>query len=102
MAEADVSQQKLLDLLGEHAESSALEFIGACDLSNRREIVELASEVGALAAQGGWIVVGSDDYGQLTGGLTEQRARQFDDATLCDKLARYLPSVDLRVGQHTL
>jgi hypothetical protein len=102
MPEADVSQDKLRDLLAERAESAALEFIGACDPSNRRDIVELASEVGALAARGGWIVVGSDDHGRLTGNLTEEHARQFDDATLRDKLARYLPSVDLRVGRHTL
>jgi hypothetical protein len=98
----DVSQQKLHDLLAEQAESPTLEYIGDCDLAERRDIVELATEVGAMAAQGGWIVVGVDDRGVPTGQLDARKLRLFDDATLRDKLAKYLPSVELRSSQHQL
>jgi hypothetical protein len=76
-----LSEQRLRELLAQQAESPTLEFVGDCDLTKRRDIVELASEVGA----------------------TERRARLFDEATLHDKLDRYLPpSLELRVGRHKL
>ncbi len=103
MTDSDVSQQRLLALLGEQAESASLEFVGDCDLSERRDVVELASEVGALAAGGGWIVIGVDNHGGVTGMVDERKAQQFDEATLRDKLSRYLPpSLELRVGRHQL
>jgi schlafen family protein len=103
MADLDVSEQRLLGLLLEAAESASLEFVGDCDLTSRRDVVELATEIGALAARGGAVVVGVDDHGRATGMLDEPKVGHFDEANLQNLLGRYLPlSVDLRVGRHQL
>src|SRR5437879_1890094 len=100
---SEVHETQLRSLLAQQAESSELEFIEDCDLDERRDTVELATEVGAMAARGGYIVVGSDDHGQPTGRLDARKAGLFDDAILQDKLGRYLPaSVSLRTGRHQL
>jgi len=97
----DVSRARLLALLAQHAESASLEYVATCDLTDRRDIVELATEIGALAARGGSLVVGADDHGQVQHLLDETKASLFDEATLRDKLGRYLPaSVGFRVGRH--
>ncbi len=81
VTELDVGRDRLLTLLAQQAESVTLEFVGDCDLSERREVVELASEVGALAARGGSLVVGVDDHGHPTGMLDERKAGLLDEAT---------------------
>jgi hypothetical protein len=98
----EVTEARLRELLAEQAESATLEFVGDCDLSNRRDVVELASEVGALAAAGGSIVIGVDDHGVPTGMLDTRKAALFDEASLRSKLARYLPSVDVRTAWYRL
>ena len=102
MSSLDVSRERLESLLAAHAESAALEYIGDCDLSKRRDVVELATEVAALAARGGSIVIGADDHGGVSGRLDDRKAGLLDEATLADKLARYLPPLHLRVGRHRL
>jgi hypothetical protein len=98
---SSVNEQQLHALLAEQAESASLEYVGDCDLANRRDIVELASEVGAMGAAGGYIVVGVDDHGRPASRLDARKAKLFDDASLRDKLGKYLPgSVDLRTGRH--
>jgi hypothetical protein len=98
----DVSRSTLLALLAQEAESaSSLEFLATCDLSDRRDAVELATEVGALAARGGAVIIGVDDHGRGTDMLDASRASQFDEANLKNVLGRYLPtSLALRVGMH--
>jgi hypothetical protein len=99
----DVSRERLLLLLGQHAESPTLEFVATCDLSDRHDIVELAAEVGALAARGGSIVIGVDDHGRVQNLFDDTKSGLFDEAALRDKLGRYLPgSVELRVGRHEI
>jgi hypothetical protein len=96
-----VSREQLLALLAEHAESATLEFIGDCDLDERQDVVELATEVGALAARGGWIVVGVDDSGAPTGQLDERKVGLFDEAVVAAKLSRYFPpSMSLRTARY--
>jgi hypothetical protein len=98
---SDVHEAQLLSLLAQQAESSELEYIEDCDLDERRDTVELATEVGAMAARGGYIVIGVDNHGQPTGRLDARKTALFDDSILQDKLGRYLPpSVSLRSGRH--
>lgn len=98
--EARVDADKLRELVAEGHESDRLEYVAACNLNERRDVVELASEIGALAARGGYLVVGLDDDGRPTGMMDARMAALFDDATVRDKLARYLPDVDVHVGKH--
>lgn len=86
-----VTAAKLRDLLAEEHESDVLEYVSACDVRVRREIVELATEVGALAARGGHVVIGVDDRGRPAGTIDLEVVALFDDATVRDKLAKYLP-----------
>lgn len=96
-----VDETKLRELLAEQHESEALEYVGACDLRERRDVVELASEVGSMAARGGYIVIGADDRGAAAGMFDVEGAKLFDDATVRDKLGRYLsPELEIRVGTH--
>lgn len=98
--EPRVDFSKLEELLAEAHESDHLEYVASCNLDERRDVVELASEHGALAARGGYLVVGADDRGRTTGTLDARMAGLFDDATVRDKLGRYLPELELHVGRH--
>jgi hypothetical protein len=98
--DARVNAEKLRELLAEAHESERLEYIARCNMDDRRDVVELAREIGALAARGGYLVIGVDSQGQPTGTLDSRMADLFDDATLRDKLARYLPDVEVHVGRH--
>ena len=98
--EPRVDANKLQELLDQAHESDCVEYIATCNLDERRDIVELATEVGALSAGGGYLVVGGNDGGAPTGLLDTRMAQLFDDATVRDKLARYLPDLDLHVGRH--
>lgn len=101
MLEPRVDETKLRELLAEQHESEVLEYIGACDLRERRDVVELASEVGAMAACGGYVVIGADDRGVATTMFNADQAMLFDDATLRHKLSKYLPlDLEIRVGRH--
>lgn len=100
LVEPRVDATKLHELLAEEHESDCLEYVAQCDLAERRDIVELATEVGALAARGGYLVIGADDHGRPMSALDARMAQLFDDATVRDKLARYLPDVELHVGRH--
>jgi hypothetical protein len=99
--EPRVDEQKLRELLDAQHEHDSLEYISACDLDERRDVVELAREVAAMASRGGYIVVGVDDHGQPEGRVSERQAKLYDDATLRDKLDRYLPSdLQIHVARH--
>lgn len=98
--DARVDDDKLRELVAQGQESDCLEYVAACNLDERRDVVELASEIGALTARGGYLVLGLDDGGRPSGRMDARMAARFDDATVRDKLARYLPDVDLHVGKH--
>jgi hypothetical protein len=99
--EANVTKDKLLQLLDEGAESETLDFKETCDLSSREGQVEAAKDVGAMLVDGGFIVVGADSQGRPTGRFTEAQAKLFDEATLRAKLAKWIPEpFELKVGVH--
>ncbi|MGH2711759.1 MAG: AlbA family DNA-binding domain-containing protein [Actinomycetota bacterium] len=103
VVEPVVTEEKLSQLLDEQHESEALDYKSACDLSERRDIVEIAKDVGAMQVRGGFIVVGADDRGTLTGDLTQETARLMDEATLRAKLDRYIPEpYDIRTAVHSV
>lgn len=101
VVEPVVTREKLGQLLDEQHESETLDYKATCDLRERRDIVELAKDVGAMQVDGGFIVVGADDRGNPTGQLTEEQARLLDEATVRAKLDAYIPEpYDLRVAVH--
>ncbi len=84
VVEPNVSREKLGQLLDEQHESESLDYEATCDLRERRDVVELAKDVGAMQVDGGFIVVGADDRGNPTGQLTlpgERWTRRHQEAT---------------------
>jgi hypothetical protein len=85
-----VNLQALISLLGLQSERDWLDYKGQCDLSKKRDLVELTKDIGAMMMVGGYIIIGADDQGQPAGGVAHPEL--FDPATLHAKLAKYLPT----------
>jgi hypothetical protein len=60
-------------------------------LDEKRDVLELAKDVAAMQIDGGFIVVGADNQGVLTGELREDDVLLLDESKIRPKLARYLP-----------
>lgn len=61
------------------------------DLTNTRDVVELAKDVGAIQVGAGYIVIGVDSHGAPSGDLDGVDRRPFDEARLNPRLLQYLP-----------
>jgi hypothetical protein len=96
VVEPILTEEKLRSLLAEKHEQSCLDYKRSLNLAGnalgRRDTVELAKDVAAMQSEpaGGYLVVGADDHGMPVADLTRELARHFDEATLRQKLARYL------------
>lgn len=86
-----VSDEKLAELLALQAEYPELDYKSTVDLSTTEGKVELAKDVGAMQVRGGYIVVGVDNNGALTGRLDGVDLQHFDEANLVPTLLRWLP-----------
>lgn len=96
-----VTEEKLHELLAEQTESDVLDFKRTLDLGSKKHLCELAKDVGAMQARGGYIVVGADDHGVPSGDLEASRLTDFDEARLRSRLLKYLPEpLGLRIGIH--
>src|SRR5690349_18253868 len=93
VVEPIVNREKLAEVLNEGTESEPVEFKGFCDLTVTEDVVDLAAEAGAMQIlpDGGYVVIGVDDHGVPTGGLSDAQAKLYDQATVHDKLSKYLP-----------
>lgn len=92
VVEPVLTEEKLRSLLAEGHEQPALDYKTQLDLRERRDVVELAKDVAAMQSEeaGGYIVIGADDHGKVTPSVTDEQAKLFDEATLRNKLKRYL------------
>ena len=102
-----LNEGQLRLLIDAQHESETLDYKRELDLlgpNKRRAIVELAKDVGAMASRlGGYLCVGLDDRGRPTGLVTEEQAREMDEARLRQRLERYLPDgIDLRSAVHEI
>jgi hypothetical protein len=93
-----LTQTTLETLLAEGGEYRQLDYKRRCDLSDKRELVEITKDLGAMQVYGGYIVIGADDQGKLTGDVTEAEAKLFDEARLRSKIARYVTGFDIRTA----
>jgi len=91
IVEPVVNREKLRELLALETEYSTLDFKSGCNLVDKRDQVELAKDVGAMSARGGFLVIGVDGRGKPTGDLTAEQAKLFDEARLRPKLLKWLP-----------
>jgi hypothetical protein len=100
-----ITLEKLRLLLAEQHESELLDYKRTLDLTARRDICELAKDVGAMQIDGGFIVIGADDHGQPTDEIAPEQIKQrlFDQATIQAKIRKYLPEpFDVRSAVHEI
>ncbi|WP_345616488.1 AlbA family DNA-binding domain-containing protein [Streptomyces sanyensis] len=104
VVEPVVTEEKLRELLAEASEQRALDYKEALDLSERRDLVDIAKDVAAMQAEpsGGYLVIGADDHGTPTGRLSEDQTRGFDEATLRPKLRKYIQTLTIHTAAHCL
>ena len=88
VVEPVVTEEKLRQLLDEQHESVTLDYKTKLCLDHTRDLVELAKDVGAMQIEGGFIVIGADNNGTLTGELTERDVKLLDEATVRPKQNR--------------
>jgi hypothetical protein len=88
---ADVTKGTLQRLLAIGAEGPHLDYKRMIDLSKTRDTVELAKDLGAMMEQGGHLVIGADSAGNPIGGLDTRTAGLLDEATIRDKMRKYIP-----------
>jgi hypothetical protein len=89
--DGDLSEDKLSEVLGYGHELVNLDYKRTIDLGEKSDQVELAKDIGAFQVRGGYIVVGADDDGSLTGGMDGVDQRAFDPANLIPMMEKYLP-----------
>jgi hypothetical protein len=90
--EPRVNEEKLRELLASGAESSMLDFKETVDLGETRDRVELAKDMGAMQAEGGYLVLGADSAGRPTGRMTSRQAGLLDESRLRQIIARWVPA----------
>jgi hypothetical protein len=92
----DLSEETLDRLLAMGHEEERLDFKRVLDLSSdnpscTKDKVELAKDISAMVgAGGGYIVLGADDQGNLTGQMDSVRWNPFDEANLSNMMGSYL------------
>jgi hypothetical protein len=92
-----LNDEKIEQLLAEGSESEHLDYKTTLNLKDTCDEVEFAKDIAAMQVEGGYIVIGADNYGKPTGQLSEESAKLFDEAILRNKLKKYLPEpFDLR------
>ena len=94
-----VDAEALAQLLALGGERDWVDFKSQCDLSEKRDLVEIVKDIGALMMTGGYLVIGADDHGRPAG--EPVHLELFDTATLHAKVAKYVSGpFELRVGRH--
>jgi len=91
VVDGQLSNEKISELLALGTEYEELEFKSSLDVSYRPGKVFLARHVGAMQVLGGYILIGADDNGRLTGDMDEIDTQPFDSANLKPAMLRYLP-----------
>lgn len=89
--DAELSLDRLKILLASPCETDRLDFKESLDLSNPRDIVELAKDILAMAnSGGGHLVIGIEDGTRRQRGITSEAAAALRDAkSINDKLKKY-------------
>lgn len=89
VVDGTVTVEKLAHLRALQSEYPKLDFKADIDLTERRDIVELAKDVGAMQVLGGYIVIGAEDDGSPSNRFSPPEESLFDEAKLRGKIRRY-------------
>jgi len=101
VVEPVVTAEKLASVLDVGCELPRLDFKQVVDLDEHSELVEFAKDVAALRSCGGYLVIGVNDEGELTG-LGERLSAKFDEANLRQKVEKFLHPTSLIVARHNI
>lgn len=102
VVEPTVNEEKLLSLLAQQCELPQLDYKEAVNLKDHRARIELAKDVAAMRAHGGYIVIGVDDGGEPSDLFTAELAAMFDEANLRPQLEKYLPPTGVHCARHEI
>lgn len=100
--DGSVTKEKLEELLDVQTELAWLDYKEGCDPNQTKDLVEITKDIGAMMIEGGYLVIGVADSGEVTG-ISQHVAPLFDQATLASKVGRYLPErFDIRSSVHLI
>lgn len=100
-----VDMEKLRELLELGAEQEALDFKATIDFSNPKHQVEHVKDLIAMMSleNGGYVIVGVNDDGEMATDQPEITPKHFDSAALTQKVSAYVDGrVDIRSAVHDL
>ena len=102
LGDGSTSEEKLHTLLAVGVERDDLDFKEHLDLSAGRDKLELVKDFAAMQSipTGGYVVVGADDRGRVTGQFGQLDAAAFDPANLTRIAHPYLPTVRVSAATH--
>ncbi|RCG25882.1 hypothetical protein DQ384_30685 [Sphaerisporangium album] len=72
-----VNSEKLHELLAWETEYATLDFKTSSKLSEKRDQVKIAKDIGAMSVHGGFLVIGVDGRGKPTGKVSPSDADLF-------------------------
>jgi hypothetical protein len=90
VVDGQVTEEKVAELLALETEYPELDFKRVIDLSAAAGSIEIAKDVAAMQILGGYILGGVDDRGRVTGEMDDADLRLFDQASLQQKMLRYM------------
>lgn len=96
--ERRVDEEQLRLLPSEGHESAQLDYKAGCNIRDRRELVAITKDIGAMNILGGYIVIGADDCGQPTGRSLTRTSRGSTRPT-CRSGPRRRPSPHTDIGR---
>jgi len=90
VVEAQLTEQKVGELLGRKRESAKLDYKSDYDPEQRRDVVELTKDIVAMAnTAGGYLVIGMGDAGEAIG-LPVESVAKLDEAKIRAQVHAYI------------
>jgi hypothetical protein len=85
--------EELVRQLLDEGENAGLDYKAMLNVRDTAELVQVTKDIGAMQtlADGGFLVVGANDDGSLSGGVEPAHAEALDEARFRGKLLKYLP-----------
>lgn len=100
---AHLSEERLRQLLEVGHEGPELDYKSSFDHTSTRAWCEFAKDVAAMLAEGGDLIIGADDKGNLTGDVTADTLRALDESCVRAKVGKWIDEpFDIRVAAHTV
>lgn len=100
-----IDLDRLRGLLARGAESDDLDYKATWNPGQKSDLIELCKDIAAMESlpDGGYIVIGADNYGAPSGMFKPDAARDFDEQKIRSKVAAVLGEpIDLSAALHRI